>query len=134
MLEPANPAMAPRRTAGHAVVIAHRGASAHHSENSLAAFGAAWDASGLWVEADTQPTADGVPVLLRDAGLDRTTSGSGPVRDHDVKTVTALDAGGWFDGSATAGNSVRAALPRLSELLALSPTAPRAACGYCSSR
>jgi len=47
MLEPANPAtslMAPRRTAGHAGVIAHRGASAQHSENTLAAFLAAWDA------------------------------------------------------------------------------------------
>jgi glycerophosphoryl diester phosphodiesterase len=58
-------------------------------------------------------------VLLHDADLDRTTSGSGPVRDHDVETVTALEARGWFDGSAAAGNSVRVAAPRLSELLAL---------------
>jgi len=67
MLEPANPAtslMALRRTAGHAVVIAHRGASAQHSENTLAAFLAAWDAGGQWVAAYTQPTADGVPGQL----------------------------------------------------------------------
>ena len=122
MSEPAGRAIgvqAPRRTAGHAVVIAHRGASAQHAENTLPAFLAAWDAGAQWVEADTQPTADGVPVLLHDADLDRTTSGSGPVRQHDVEAVTALDAGGWIDGSAAAGKSVRAAVPRLSELLAL---------------
>ena len=96
------------------MVIAHRGASAQHAENTLPAFLAAWDAGAQWVEADTQPTADGVPVLLHDADLDRTTSGSGPVRQHDVEAVTALDAGGWIDGSAAAGKSVRAAVPRLS--------------------
>ena len=122
MSEPADPVItsaAPRRTTRHAVVIAHRGASVSHPENTLPSFLAAWDAGAQWVEADTQPTADGVPVLLHDADLDRTTSGSGPVRDHDVETVTALEAGGWFDGSAAASNSVRVAVPRLSELLAL---------------
>jgi len=122
MSQPADPATGltvPRRTAGHAAVIAHRGASAHHPENTLPAFLAAWDSGAQWVEADTQPTADGVPVLLHDADLDRTTSGGGPVRAHDVETVTGLDAGGWFDRSAAAGNSGRIAVPRLSDLLAL---------------
>ena len=122
MSEPADPATSltvPRRTAGQPVVIAHRGASADQPENTLPAFLAAWDAGAQWVEADTQPTADGVPVLLHDSDLDRTTSGSGPVRDHDIGTVAALDAGGWFDRSAAAGDSARAAVPRLSDLLAL---------------
>lgn len=100
------------------MVIAHRGASAHHPENTLPAFMAAWDGGAQWVEADTQPTADGVPVLLHDADLDRTTSGSGPVRGLDVDAVTAVDAGAWFHGSDPAGTRTGVRVPRLSELLA----------------
>ena len=59
-------------------------------ENTLPAFAAAWEA-GAWVEADTQPTADGVPVILHDDDLDRTTSGSGPVATHTVAEVSGLD-------------------------------------------
>ena len=62
------------------IVVAHRGASAHVPENTVPAFEAAWNAGAQWVEADTQPTADGVPVILHDELLDRTTSGSGPIR------------------------------------------------------
>jgi len=54
MSQPADPATGltvPRRTAGHAAVIAHRGASAHHPENTLPAFLAAWDSGAQWVEA-----------------------------------------------------------------------------------
>ena len=101
MSDPADPTVdvaIPRRAGRHAVVIAHRGASAHHPENTAPAFVAGWDAGAQWVEADTQPTADGVPVVLHDADLDRTTSGRGPVRDQDVAAVTAVDAGAWFLG------------------------------------
>jgi len=69
-----------RRTDGAPLVVAHRGASAHVPENTLPAFEAAWSAGTQWVEADTQPTADGVPVILHDELLDRTTSGTGPIR------------------------------------------------------
>jgi len=46
----------------------------------MPAFEAAWNSGAQWVEADTQPTADGVPVILHDELLDRTTSGTGPIR------------------------------------------------------
>ena len=118
-------APAPRRSGRHAVVIAHRGASAHHPENTLPAFMAAWDGGAQWVEADTQPTADGVPVLLHDADLDRTTSGSGPVRGLDVDAVTSVDAGAWFHGIDPAGTRTGVLVPRLSELLALLLTQDR---------
>ena len=62
-------------------MIGHRGASAGVPENTLPAFLASWATGAPWVEADTQPTADGVPVLLHDADLDRTTSGHGAIRD-----------------------------------------------------
>jgi glycerophosphoryl diester phosphodiesterase len=94
-------------------VVGHRGASARFPENTLTAFLAAWHAGATWVEADTQPTADGVPVLVHDRDLDRTTSGTGPVRAVRARDVGALSIrgcpGAW--------------VPRLAELLAmLTPT------------
>lgn len=79
-----------RRIGRHAIVVAHRGASASFPENSMPAFRAAWEAGVTWVEADTQPTADGVPVILHDADVDRTTSGSGAVRAHTAMQVSDL--------------------------------------------
>ena len=63
-------------------------------ENTLPAFVAAWESGATWVEADTQPTADGVPVILHDDTLDRTTDGAGPVRAHTARQVTALGVPG----------------------------------------
>lgn len=88
-------------------MIAHRGASAHVPENTLPAFTAAWAAGAVWVEADTQPTADGVPVILHDPDLGRTTSGSGPIRDVSARSLSSLDVHGL--------PGVR--VPTLSELL-----------------
>jgi glycerophosphoryl diester phosphodiesterase len=48
------------------------------------------------VEMDVRLTADGHAVLLHDATLDRTTSGSGPLNVHTLAEVRALDAGAWF--------------------------------------
>jgi glycerophosphoryl diester phosphodiesterase len=83
-----------RRTGPDAIVVAHRGASAVVPENTLPAFVAAWESGATWVEADTQPTADGVPVILHDDTLDRTTTGSGPVRAHTAGQLTALSVPG----------------------------------------
>ena len=63
-------------------------------ENTLPAFLTAWESGATWVEPDTQPTADGVPVILHDETLDRTTTGSGPVRAHTARQVTALSVPG----------------------------------------
>ena len=75
-------------------VIGHRGASATVPENTLPAFVAAWEAGARWVEADTQPTADGVPVILHDSTLDRTTTGAGPVREHTATQIAELEVVG----------------------------------------
>lgn len=50
-------------------VIAHRGASATHRENTLAAFAAAREQGADWVELDARRTADGVVVVHHDAAL-----------------------------------------------------------------
>lgn len=75
------------------LIIAHRGDSAHRPENTLAAFAAALEAGAGIVELDVQLTRDGVPVVIHDASLDRTTSGRGPVRAHTLVELRELSAG-----------------------------------------
>lgn len=58
-------------------IVAHRGLHADLPENSLAAITAAWQAGFTWAECDVRSTADGVPVLLHDSTLARTTTGRG---------------------------------------------------------
>ncbi len=86
----AGSASVPRRLGRLPLVIGHRGSAADVPENTLASFVAAYAAGARWVEADTQPTADGVPVILHDATLDRTTTGTGPVRDRSAAEVAAV--------------------------------------------
>lgn len=76
-------------------VISHRGASADAPENTLQAFELGFR-HARWLETDVQPTSDDVPVLLHDDDLDRTTDGSGPVRETTYADLAGLDAGAWF--------------------------------------
>ncbi len=84
---------APRGAVG---VIAHRGASAYAPENTLAAFQAAIDLKADWFELDCKLTRDGVPVVMHDAELERTTSGDGLVTESTLAELKQLDAGSWF--------------------------------------
>ncbi len=97
-------------------LIAHRGCSASVPENTLAAFEAALDAGAEVLECDVQMSRDGVAIVLHDPRLDRTTSGSGAVRDLEWDHICDLDAGypSRF-GAAFAGQRV----PRLEELFEL---------------
>lgn len=81
------------------VVIAHRGASRAAPENTLAAFDLALDQGAGGIELDVHLSADGVPVVIHDFALDRTTDGSGAVGEHTVAQLRRLDAGAWFDPS-----------------------------------
>lgn len=73
--------------------IAHRGASAYAPENTLAAIAKAAALGADMAELDVQISVDGVPVILHDADLARTTNGSGMVREHLVSELKELDAG-----------------------------------------
>jgi glycerophosphoryl diester phosphodiesterase len=77
-------------------IISHRGAAAIAPENTLAAMRVAIDQGVEFVETDVQLTADGVPILMHDPTLDRTTSGVGAVAHRSFAEIRALDAGGWF--------------------------------------
>jgi glycerophosphoryl diester phosphodiesterase len=75
--------------------IAHRGAGKLAPENTLAAFKQGLAHGYRMFECDVKLSADGVPFLLHDATLERTTSGSGIAGDQDWHTLAALDAGAW---------------------------------------
>jgi glycerophosphoryl diester phosphodiesterase len=75
--------------------IAHRGAGKLAPENTLAAFrvGAAYGYRAF--ECDVKLSADGVPFLLHDARLDRTTPERGIAGERTWSDLSRLDAGGW---------------------------------------
>ena len=72
-----------------AFVAGHRGDRASAPENTLPAFEAALDGPLEFVETDVQLTADGVPVLLHDETVDRTTDGTGAVADLTLAQLQA---------------------------------------------
>jgi glycerophosphoryl diester phosphodiesterase len=100
--------------------VAHRGYSAVAPENTLPALAAAVLAGATFVEFDVRTSADGVPVVIHDRTVDRTTDGTGHVWELTCAEIGALDAGSWFS-PAYAGLSI----PLLSDVLDL--LAPHAA-------
>lgn len=82
-------------------VVAHRGSSLAHPENTLPALEAARRDGASWVEVDLRRTADGVVLLLHDPALDRTTDGRGDVAGTRWRDVRHLDAGTWHSDDHT---------------------------------
>jgi glycerophosphoryl diester phosphodiesterase len=78
-------------------VIAHRGASGHAPENTLAAFERAVALGARFIETDLHLSRDARFVAIHDATLERTTNGTGNVRDSTLAEIRRLDAGMWFD-------------------------------------
>lgn len=78
------------------VVIAHRGDSSAAPENTIPAVELAWAGGAPWIEIDVQPTKDNVPVIIHDHTLERTSNGTGRVRDLTGAEISELDAGTWF--------------------------------------
>ena len=97
------------------LVIAHRGASGHAPENTLAAFKKAVAMGAAFIETDLQLSRDARFVAIHDATLNRTTNGKGAVHDMTLSDLRRLDAGSWF-GSEFAGERI----PTLEELLEFS--------------
>ena len=74
-------------------VYAHRGASAEFPENTLAAFRRALELGVDGIELDVHVSADGVPMVIHDATVDRTTNGVGAVSMLTCQELQSLDAG-----------------------------------------
>ncbi len=93
-------------------LIGHRGAARHAPENTLAGMRTAALQGARWVELDVKITRDGVPIILHDDDVDRTTNGHGLVADMDFADIRRLDAGSWF-GPEFRGEKV----PTLAEVI-----------------
>lgn len=91
--------------------IAHRGAGTLAPENTLAAFRTGSAHGFRMFECDVKLSADGIPFLLHDDTLERTTNGRGPAGALPWRELSTLDAGGW-QGPAHAGEP----LPTLSSV------------------
>jgi glycerophosphoryl diester phosphodiesterase len=87
--------------------IGHRGAAGHEPENTLRSFERAIGLGTDVVELDVQVCGTGELVVIHDETVNRTTNGSGPVKEMPFKELRALDAG---DGER---------IPTLDEALAL---------------
>lgn len=73
--------------------IAHRGASGHYPENTLAAFAAAIEMSVAMCELDVHLTRDGIAVVIHDATVARTTNTIGVVAAMTLTELQRADAG-----------------------------------------
>jgi glycerophosphoryl diester phosphodiesterase len=78
-------------------IFAHRGASAHAPENTLAAFRLALEYHADAIELDAKLSADGQVVVIHDQTVDRTTQGHGKVSALTLEQLRQLDAGSHFD-------------------------------------
>jgi glycerophosphoryl diester phosphodiesterase len=94
------------------LVIAHRGLSSQHPENTLPAFEAAVACGADMIELDITLTADGHFMVIHDDTLSRTTSAQGFVGHLRKNDLQQLDAGKWFDNG-----DVSTPIPTIDEVL-----------------
>ena len=78
------------------LVFAHRGGAKLAPENTLAAFERGLDCGADGIECDVHLSRDGVPVVIHDATLDRTTNATGPVGACTAAELAEVDAGFRF--------------------------------------
>ena len=108
-------------------IIAHRGASGSAPENTVPAFELAVETGADALELDVRLTGDGVPVVLHDAVLDRTTDRKGPLRNFTLEQLRDVDAGARFTADAGRTHPFRGAgvrVPTLQEVLRAFPEMP----------
>ena len=96
----------------HPKIVCHRGVKIFTPENTLSAIDLAICLGFNIVEIDVRQTKDGVPVVLHDSSVNRTTDGCGEIKKMNYADVCKLDAGSWFD-PFFAGEPV----PRLEDIL-----------------
>jgi len=80
-------------------IFAHRGASAHAPENTLAAFELALAKNADGIELDVKLTSDGHVVVIHDSTVDRTTGAQGHVKDMSLAELRSLNAGSFFSSN-----------------------------------
>ena len=102
------------------LVIAHRGSSSEAPENTLPAFEAAVGRGADAIELDVRLSADGAPVVIHDATLDRITDRTGQVAALTLAELRTVDAGWHFTpdhGRSHPYRGAEARIPTLGEVL-----------------
>ena len=94
------------------ILIAHRGASGYAPENTLPALSKAIELGANYLEIDVHQCKDGHIVAIHDFDVERTTNGSGSVKDLTIDEIKKLDAGLWFDP-----NFAETKIPTLQEVI-----------------
>lgn len=107
-----HPPIALRHPGEIGLVIGHRGDPAAAPENTLPAIESATGGADM-LEIDIRLSKDGVPVVIHDAEVGRTTDGEGLVAELTADELRTLDAGAWFSPSFSG-----TAIPTLAEVLA----------------
>lgn len=74
------------------LIVGHRGAKGVEPENTLRALRRGMECADL-VEVDVRLTKDGIPIVIHDATVDRTTDGTGPIKGYTIEEIKKLDAG-----------------------------------------
>lgn len=109
------------------IVVGHRGAAGLAPENTLESIEAALSAGADAVEIDVRVTDDGVPILLHDATLDRTTTARGPIAQRRSTAIGHIDAGAHWtadEGQTFPWRDRGVRLATLAEVLAAWPALP----------
>jgi glycerophosphoryl diester phosphodiesterase len=89
--------LAAKFRSGRILLGGHRGNAAECPENTLASFRSAIELGVDVIECDVHRTDDGALAVIHDHLIDRTTDGSGLVRDYTMDELKRFDAGSWKD-------------------------------------
>ena len=103
------------------LILGHRGAAGATPENTLVSFECGLESGAHILESDVHLSRDGVPILLHDPEVDRTSDGSGSVADLDLAAIQALDAGYRFspdEGESFPYRAKGLTIPTLQDLVA----------------
>lgn len=95
-------------------IIAHRGGRKWAPENTMAGFRKSIEAGVYGIELDIHRCKTGELVVIHDESLQRTTDGSGLIKDKSWDELKNLSAGAWYGKEFT-----QERLPLLSEVLSL---------------
>ena len=85
-----------KKEESHMKIFAHRGFSGKYPENTMLAFQKAYEVGCDGIELDVQMTKDGVLVIMHDETIDRTTNGTGTLRDYTYEELCQFDCYGMF--------------------------------------
>ena len=99
------------------IIVAHRGASAHAPENTLAAFRRAIEVGAEGIEFDVRLAKDGVAVVHHDSSLRRTAGIESKISEFTATDLSTIDVGSWFRSEIGSPDFSKQTVPTFAETL-----------------